>query len=242
MPHALRVGQANNQTWRCSHAVPRNWAARAAIGAALLAVGLPLLLSTGTDLGLRPAPLLLQASLVAEALVVAFAAILLLVPTSVWRLVWRYSDVQHSLSLQGTVCFYGVDAHNRNEASATCRLTMHNGGPSAVRYFIETCDLEMGGPSAVQSFPVLGGVLVSGGTQNVTCTNKGIDASIDHLEGWLNWSVLCGPANGKLEVRWTRAVGISFDRGGVGGSMTSHFADIASDKYALIKPTDKPPA
>jgi hypothetical protein len=220
--------------------VPNKWEIRAAIGAALLVVAVPLFLSTATDYGLTAPRSLLLASLIAEGVLTAFSIALIALPSRVWRLGKLHSDVQYGLSLTGLTGMHGIDPAQPNEAFVTFVFTVRNGGGSAIKYHIESVDTQIEGQSELLAFPLQDGVVVPGNSFSITCTDTGLNAALDHLTGTLTWAAIYGPASGKYEVRWTRAMTVRFDRGGAGGTMSSHFANIAPDEYALIKPTNTP--
>lgn len=221
--------------------MPNKWEVRAAIGAALLVVAVPLFLSTATDYGLTAPRSLLLASLIAEGVLTVFSIALIALPSRVWKLGRLHSDVQYGLSLTGLTGTHGVDPPQPNEAFVRFVFTVHNGSRSAIKYHIESVDTQIDGRSELLAFPLQDGVAVPGNTFSITCTETGLNASTDHLTGTLTWAAVYGPASGKYEVRWTRAMTVRFDRGGAGGTMISRFANIAPDQYALIKPTNTPP-
>jgi hypothetical protein len=210
--------------------MPKRWETRAALGASLLLVLLPLLTLTGTNLGVQLPKWVLQGALGLEVVGLVFAALLIVLPHRAWQLGRRQSDVRHGLASGHTnvqinpktdIYAFELDINNQTDQALNCRF-------EEFKVVIRESGLTTSSPPFTVLVPKSGTKLRSP-TVNLPKSDQISNAEI-------TWTAVFGPANGKMEVRWKRSQVVSFVQDASKGQAGVIVSVPQPDSYELIKP------
>ena len=220
--------------------MPKQWENRAALGAALMVVLLPVLTLTGDSLGVRLPTVILQAALAIEIVGVLFALALIVLPHRIWRFGHRESDAIHAISMPSVQMVISKPPELTTSLAAV-NLVIQNHTDRPIRCRILNCtwtilELDLM-PTVPQSGPIDFVIPARGNSPIRSAAIENLPRDKPRFDALLEWSAAYGPVYGKYEVRWVRQLRVSFGLGATDMPLT---ADQVPETHAAIKPTNDP--